>query len=254
LIENAIELGVVGLDIAYNYGDFGSHRALAEVADDLLDQFIVSTKVGYFRNGHTLDPARLLEAIQRSVDDLGRPPDVLFLHNPEHTLRGAAVDLLVDACGVLADAVTSGLCGAWGIATWNPRPVLDAVRGGARIRPDVMLIRAGVSVSEPTLTASEALCHQVDVSPDRRWGMSPFGGSTTDPAWQTTNFRALLLAGQPCSNLQAAFRAAYELPPVARIAVGTNRADHLRDVAAATELAVDHHAIDRYRTLLTAAR
>lgn len=55
-----------------------------------------------------------------------------------------------------------------------------------------------------------------------------------------------------CSTLQAAFHVAYELPPVRRIAVGTNHVDHLRGLVTALRLRADKHRIDRYRELLRA--
>lgn len=82
--------------------------------------------------------------------------------------------------------------------------------------------------------------------------MSPFGGSTADPAWHTANLHAFLIPGQQCSRLQAAFRVAYELPPATRITVGTSSPQHLRDLVAATKLAVSDEAVGRYRELIGA--
>lgn len=41
-------LGVTNLDTAYNYRGFTSHRTLASTASDLLSEFTISTKVGFF--------------------------------------------------------------------------------------------------------------------------------------------------------------------------------------------------------------
>lgn len=251
-----------GIDTAYNYRGFTSHRTLARVAPDLLGEFTLSTKVGYFPNGdageravHSLEPARLREAIERSVSDLGERPDVVFLHNPEQTLRELpakeARDRLDMASVALVEAVAAGLCGAWGIASWDPRSVADAICSD--LPPAVLLLRAGLSVAAPTLTAAEKLCRMLDIPPEGRWGMSPFGGSTTDPAWDSVSLAAFLPNGQHASTAQTAFRLAYELPQVTRVAVGTTNTTHLHELMAATDLAVSKTAIRRYRELIDRA-
>lgn len=102
---------------------------LARVAGDLLGEFALSTKVGFFANGdpagcaqHSLETARLREAIER---DLGHTPDLVFLHNPERTLAGLPTSegrcQLAAVCNALAETVAAGLCRVWGIALWDPR-------------------------------------------------------------------------------------------------------------------------------------
>lgn len=252
-----------GIDTAYNYRDFTSHCTLARTAGDLLGAFTLTTKVGFFRNGdgsvvHSLDRARLRHAVEQSANELGRTPNVVFLHSPERTLAGLPVqegrDRLQAACAVLAEAVTAGWCGSWGIATWDPRRIVEVLSQGApAIQACALLLRSGLAASEPVLTAGEQLCRLLGVPSQGRWGMSPFGGNTTDEAWHTANLRAFLTPGQQCSNLQAAFRVAFELPQVARVTVGTSSLEHLRDLTAATELVVNDAAIGRYRELLSEA-
>lgn len=94
------------------------------------------------------------------------------------------------------------------------------------------------------------MCRVLDVAPDCRWGMSPFGGSTSNRVLRSTNLSAFLQPEQSFSALQAAFRLAYELPPVVRVAVGTSNPAHLRELVAATELVVNDDAIGRYRQLI----
>jgi pyridoxine 4-dehydrogenase len=223
----------------------------------------VSTKVGFFpaggtgeRPAHSLEPTRLRDAIEQSAEDLGRCPDVVLLHNPERTLSElptrAGGDCIVAVSSVLGDAVTNGLCGAWGIATWDPRSVVSAFNEDLpRVQPAVLLHRSGLSVPEPILQACEQLCQALHVPEERRWGMSPFGGEAADPAWRTTNMSVFLAQGQQFTNHQAAFRLAYELPAVTRVAVGTNNVRHLQDLVDATVLAVDEAAIQRYRELIS---
>jgi pyridoxine 4-dehydrogenase len=128
---------------------------------------------------------------------------------------------LAAACNALAETVAAGLCRAWGIASWDPRSVVKVIDEDAPgIQPRVLLLRAGLSVAHPVLSAGEQVCRVLGVAPDCRWGMSPFGGSTSSEAWHAANLGAFLQPEQRCSTLQAAFRLAYELPPVSHVAVG----------------------------------
>jgi aryl-alcohol dehydrogenase-like predicted oxidoreductase len=257
---------VCGIDTADNYRGGTSHRMLARVASDLLGQFTLSTKVGYLPTGdagsrpaHSLDPAQLRTAVERSVDDLGRCPDMMFLHNPEHTLRNLrdteARDQFGAAYQTLAEAVVAGLVRAWGIASWDPRPVVKALCPTvAENGPAAVLLRAGLSVAAPVLAAAEEMCRTLNVPPTGRWGMSSFGGNASDPVWQAVNLAAFLPHDQCASTAQAVFRLAYELPSVTRVAVGTTNAAHLQDLVAATDLPVTQAAIRDYRTLIDPRR
>jgi len=229
-----------------------------------LPEFAISTKVGYFpRPGgseHSLASRRLGEALERTAADLGRVPDLVFLHNPERSLaRIAAAEgraRFAEACATLAEAVTAGLCASWGVASWDPRPLDALLRddpSGASPAPAVLMTRAGLLVGYNILRASESLAALFRLPVQARWGMSPFGGDTADPIWRTVNTRALVPACGEHTALQAAFRVAYCLPEVSRVAVGTSRPDHLRDLADATALDVDQDAIRCYRQLLRAS-
>jgi pyridoxine 4-dehydrogenase len=183
---------------------------------------------------------------------------VVLLHNPERTLADLSAaeggDRLAQACACLAEAVASGLAGAWGISSWDPRPLVEVL---AVSKPDqlptVLLVRAGLTVPEVVLAAAETISEAYGIAAAGRWGMSPFGGSTADSVWRTVNLSAFVASQRPYSRLQAAFRLAYELPFVTRIAVGTNDAEHLTELADATndvELAAD--TITEYRELIRA--
>jgi pyridoxine 4-dehydrogenase len=232
---------------------------LARAAADLLGEFTLSTKVGYFPSGgagmppqHSLEPARLRQAVEQSVDDLGRRPDVVFLHNPEHTLgelpADEARDRLDDACLALVEAAAAGLCETWGIASWDPRSVVDVV--SCDLPPTVVMIRAGLSVRAPVLIAAEKLCQRLDIPASGRWGMSPFGGSIRRLPMQELNLVPFMPEGQRASTVQSAFRLAYEVPRVTRVAVGTTNAAHLQELVAAADLDVSDATIQRYRWLL----
>lgn len=261
MLEDALQLGVKALDTAYNYFGFTSHRSLARRAGDLLSSFSISTKVGFFpvrdHTEHSLEPRRLAEAIEQTAEELQRPPNVILLHNPERSLRDleaeTAGQCLIEACAVLQAATKAGLCDAWGLSTWDPTllvEVLASLDAWSAPRPAVIMVRAGLLVSAPLMEAAENVFEKLEVAETGRWGMSPFGGNSTAAVWQRVDCRALLQPNQGCTNLQAVFRLAFELPPVAQVAASTNRGEHLCALVEAGQLSIDADQLGRYRTLL----
>ncbi|MGP3991661.1 aldo/keto reductase [Streptomyces sp. 3N207] len=256
VLREALDLGVGALDTSSNYLGFRSHETLARVAGDLLPRFRVSTKVGYFpvpgrASEHSLDPERLRAAVERAAQDLGREPDVVLLHNPEHSLsagpEAARRERLAAACHVLEDAALSGVCGSWGISSWDPRP-LGALTGDGLPRPDVLMVRSGLLVRAGILEAAELLTARL--RPSQVWGMSPFGGSTAEDVWGRFDPRVFLREAEQATATQAAFRAAYRLPAVDAVAVGTDNPAHLRELVDALALEVDEDVVGQYRRLL----
>ncbi|MEU7261010.1 hypothetical protein AB0B21_35195 [Streptomyces rimosus] len=138
-----------------------------------------------------------------------------------------AYELLAEACTTLADATAGGLCRTWGVATWNPAPLLADRHAGRRRCPDTaMAARSAV-------------------------GMSPFGGDARAPAWQEVAAHAFLQdRDADLTPAAAAFRTAYHLPGVSAIAVGTSNLAHLRELQAALRFRVDGPTVARYRKLL----
>lgn len=250
-------LGVRAIDTAYSYSDFASHSTLARNARDLLPEFDLATKVGFFpgtgRAFHSLDPSRLTRAIEQSVTDLGRAPDAVLLHNPERSLAclplGQAREQLADACRALADAAAEGMCRSWGIATWDPRPLVGLVRDDVPA-PDVLMVRAGLLVGRSALEAGQALAARFALPYARVRGMSPFGGSADSPVWNTIDPRIFLVDGKAASRLQAAFRVAYHLPEVGALAVGTDDPAHLRSLVDVLPAEIDEAKVARYIRLL----
>lgn len=247
------------IDTSFNYLNFRAHEILARVASDLLPKFTVSTKVGYFPasggSEHSLAPDRLHAAVQQVSRDLGREPDLVFLHNPEQSLtelpEASAHERLAHACAVLADATARGLCGAWGISSWDPRSLAEPAAHGLP-HPDVLMVRAGLLVGVEILAAAELVAARL--RPAAVWGMSPFGGSTEEPVWERFDARVFLRDPQGSNPIQAAFRAACELPVVDAVAVGTNNVNHLHMLAEALRHKVDDQTLREYRTLLRARR
>ncbi|MYY86646.1 MULTISPECIES: aldo/keto reductase [unclassified Streptomyces] len=258
LLTGALDLGVTALDTSSNYLRFRSHEVLARVAGDLLPKFTLSTKVGYFpgpdRAEHSLDPARLHIAMEQAVKDLGREPDLVFLHNPEHSLEEAAPRsryVLAQACAALDIATSKGLCGGWGVASWEPSPLVDLV-DEALPRPSVLMVRAGLLVGTKTLDAADAVATAWGLDSNSAWGMSPFGGSTRAPVWERINPGVFLRGGDGLSPVQAAFRTAYCLPRVSTMAVGTDEPAHLGELMGALASQVNEQAVREYRDLIRA--
>lgn len=251
-----MDLGVTALDTSTNYLGFRSHQVLARTAGDLLPKFTVSTKVGYFAGPdgaeHSLDPVRLHAAVEQAAGDLGREPELVFLHNPEHSLREASAhgqEVLAEACAALDDATAKGLCAAWGIASWDPSPLVSLIDPTVP-RPSVLMTRAGLLVGARTLDAADALTKAWGLSGGEVWGMSPFGGSTSDSVWARIDPRVFLRDGGRLSRMQAAFRAAYHLPRVGSVAVGTDEPAHLGELVGALAGEVEERTIEEYRNLL----
>ncbi|MFI6089524.1 aldo/keto reductase [Streptomyces sp. NPDC051218] len=257
LLTGALDLGIRAIDTSFNYLGFRAHEVLAKVAGDVLGQFRLATKVGYFpaagRSAHSLAPGRLRTAIEQTNRDLGRTPDLVFLHNPEDSLHGEpahARETLANACNALQEATAEGLCRAWGVASWKPSLLLTTVDLTAP-RPSVLMTRAGLLVGSETLDASDALAGIWGIRDANRWGMSPFGGNATDQVW--TEFDPRIFLEEPpnqLSRLQAAFRAAYSLPKVSTVAVGSDNLAHLRELLEALRYEVDTDKVLDYRGLL----
>lgn len=141
-----------------------------------------------------------------------------------------------------------GLCGGWGISSWDPVALPDLI-DGTMPRPAVLMIRSGLAVGTVTLDAAETLADRW--KPDALWGMSPFGGDTGDPMWEAFDPRIFLRAPNTgTSRLQAAFRVAYHLPPVDAVAVGADEPAHLRELLDALPGRIDSATVHRYRSLL----
>ncbi|RZD99322.1 hypothetical protein C0Q64_16090 [Streptomyces albidoflavus] len=253
LLTAALDRGVTALDTSSNYLGHRSHSTLARIASDLLPRFEISTKVGYFsqagKAAHSLEPARLYAAVERAARELGREPDLVFLHNPERSLTARSRETLERACAALVDAAEKGLCGDWGIASWNPAPLLELVTPTTP-KPSVLMVRAGLLVGARTLDATEALRRRWDLDPGAVHGMSPFGGSSRGPVWERFDPRVFLRDGGQYTRAQAAFRTAYRLPRVGSIAVGTGDPVHLDQLLAVLNAEVDEEVVRGYRTLL----
>jgi pyridoxine 4-dehydrogenase len=223
----------------------------------------ISTKVGFFPipGGvveHCLDPTRLRDAVERSATTLGVAPWRVLLHNPERSLarrpHQEAGDVLAAACAVLDRASEQGWCAGWGISTWLPSQLLaplSQLPPGARPRPAALMVRSGLTVPGVELRAAEQVAAALGVGPGQRWGMAPFGGQPRDHVWNPSVTGAFLASGQAATPLQVALRVAFELPTVARVAVGASTPAQLRQLVDAADLSLRPGVVDDYRRMIS---
>lgn len=231
------------VDTAFSYADFTAHKLLAAVDPEITTRLSITTKVGFFAEGHDLAPTRLAAAAHQIADELGRPPDTLLLHNPERSAPSFA-----RACEELIRLQGIGLCGSWGLSTWDPRALLGCDVPG---RPDVVMVRCGLAVPGYILAAGEQFI--MDLQPREVRGMSPFGGNTAAPIWSKvdpTRFLTAAAQAKEPNRIQAAFAVAFSVPRVTAVAVGTQDASHLGQLCEAAELQADPDTVARYRALL----
>lgn len=211
------------------------------MAGDLLPFFEISTKVGFYPDGHRMEPERIKDTVQTIPEELGRVPDTVLLHNPERSDHG-----FEEACQALSELRDAGYCRAWGFSTWNSRKL--AGHAWEIPRPDVVMVRAGLTVPTSELDGAERLTRQVDAR--ALWGMAPFGGDAGNSLWARVDTTLFLSPGQRASGIQATVAVALAVPPVTRLAVGTASPAHLEEIVRAESLTVSAGTVDRYRTLL----
>lgn len=119
------------------------------------------------------------------------------------------------------------------------------------LKPSVLMVRVGLLVGIRTLDSADDLATRWGLQADSMWGMSPFGGDARDPVWDMLDPRIFLRhQGSSLSRPQAAFRAAYHLPQVGTLAVGSDNPAHLRELLDALDSAADEQVMLEYRDLL----
>ncbi|WP_274562463.1 aldo/keto reductase [Streptomyces spiramyceticus] len=134
----AAAAGADWIDTAPNYAQGQAERALAPVLARH-PELKVSTKVGFLapgsrglalragvvaagtaEAGHCLAPRYIGWQVECNRRTLGRTPDLVFVHNPEHGCsREAITDRLYLAFLTLEKACQAGLIRGYGVATWS---------------------------------------------------------------------------------------------------------------------------------------
>ncbi|GAA2137987.1 aldo/keto reductase [Kitasatospora kazusensis] len=134
----AASQGADWVDTAPNYESGQAENSLAMVLG-MYPDLHVSTKVGFVADsakrlgvqagalsaedaerGHCLAPDYVGWQVARSKRRLGRTPDLVFLHNPEHHCASEEIaDRLLVAFLALEEACSNGTISAYGVATWR---------------------------------------------------------------------------------------------------------------------------------------
>ncbi|MEU9042374.1 MULTISPECIES: aldo/keto reductase [unclassified Kitasatospora] len=134
----AASRGADWVDTAPNYEKGLAETSLAVVLAAYPD-LRVSTKVGFVpanvrrigvragalttaeaEHGHCLAPGYIAWQLARSRRVLGRVPDLVFVHNPEHGCpEGEIADRLYAAFLALEEACSQQVIGTYGVATWR---------------------------------------------------------------------------------------------------------------------------------------
>ncbi|MFJ2867116.1 aldo/keto reductase [Kitasatospora sp. NPDC087314] len=134
----AVVHGANWVDTAPNYGSGCAEALLRPVLTSYPD-LRVSTKVGFIppsagrlgvhsgvlsaesaSRGHCLTPDYITWQTARSRRLLGRMPDIVFLHNPEHDCQERDIaGRLYSAFAALEEACSRRAIGAYGVATWR---------------------------------------------------------------------------------------------------------------------------------------
>ncbi|GHD16352.1 oxidoreductase [Streptomyces violarus] len=135
----AVRAGADWIDTAPNYAGGQAEQQLALVVPGA-PRVKVSTKVGFLttvtcdralragvvtaseaEDGYCLAPRFIAWQVGRSQRILGREPQTVFLHNPEHGSMSADLKIqrLYEAFGALEQAAQEGRMSAYGIATWS---------------------------------------------------------------------------------------------------------------------------------------
>ncbi|MFI6152433.1 aldo/keto reductase [Kitasatospora sp. NPDC051170] len=136
--QMAAARGADWVDTAPNYAGGRAEMSLA-AALTAHPNLCVSTKVGFVpagaghiglragalspadvECGHCLAPDYIAWQLARTCLMLGREPDLVFVHNPEHACSEAEIiDRLFNAFLALEEACSRQIIGAYGVATWR---------------------------------------------------------------------------------------------------------------------------------------
>ncbi|SDC90994.1 aldo/keto reductase [Streptomyces prasinopilosus] len=137
-VAAATDAGVTWIDTAPNYASGTAEVSLRPVLE-ARPQIRVSTKVGFVPDsdrpaardagvlpherdrGHCLTRPYIAWQLARSRVRLGRAPDLVFVHNPEHDRadRAELARTLTEAFEELERSAGAGDIGGYGVATWS---------------------------------------------------------------------------------------------------------------------------------------
>jgi aryl-alcohol dehydrogenase-like predicted oxidoreductase len=259
----AARCGADWLDTAPNYAAGQAETALALVLARH-SRVRVSTKAGFISEadrpavvaagvltaaeateGHSLKPDYLRWQIARSRRQLGRMPDLVFLHNPEHHCPPEQVNKqLYTAFTVLEEACADGQLHAYGVATWSgfssalfdiPTLLGAAFRaGGAAHRLRAVQLPLSIVRLAPIAHALEGRGVLADA---RAAGLAVFASAPLHggqvPELFTPELIDLIAPGS--TPAQAALTVVGSAPGVRRVLISTGNQEHWQQAVTALD-------------------
>ncbi|GAA3205760.1 aldo/keto reductase [Actinocorallia longicatena] len=252
------------IDTAPNYQGGLAQRNLAGVLADR-PGIRVSSKVGYLtreqgraacaagvlpgedaRHGHSLDARYIAYQVGASIKELGRPVDLMYVHNPESTSRPHQLEGdLLRAFAVLEEAAVDGTIGGYGIATWRAftdglvsmPTLLAAARDVGGDGHHLRAIQLPVNLVHLTVTAqalhgtgpiAEATAAGLEV-----WTSAPLNGSDL-LGMVGEELAAAIRPG--LTPAQAALLVVASTPGITGMLLSTGNPDHWQEAQAAVQM------------------
>ncbi|MDH6124486.1 aldo/keto reductase [Kitasatospora sp. GP82] len=255
----AASRGADWVDTAPNYENGRAETSLALVLAAYPDLH-VSTKVGFVppgarrigvragalsaedaEHGHCLAPDYIAWQVARSKRTLGRVPDLVFLHNPEHGCReGEIADRLYSAFLALEEACAQHTISAYGVATWRgfssglfdvPSLLELATKAGGpnhslrAIQLPVSLVH--LAPLAQSLDGQGPLVDAMDTGLEVLVSAPLHGGEI--PGFVTSDLAELIRPGS--TPAQAALAVVASAPGVNRVLLSTGNPEHWRQAA-----------------------
>ncbi|MER5969164.1 aldo/keto reductase [Streptomyces sp. NPDC002055] len=260
-VSAALAAGVGWIDTAPNYAQ-GAAEAHLQLVLDAHPQVGVSTKVGFVppsdrqaayaagvlpsggNERHCLNRSYAAWQLARSVARLGRAPQLVFVHNPEHGARDrkSLLWVLSDVFEELESAADSGLVAGYGVATWSGLSsglftVSELTEVAVKVGGPQHRLRAvqfplslvHLSVVAEALDGRGSLCEAQEAGLDV-FASAPFGGGALIELMTTELVR---LIAPSASAAQAALMVALSAPHVSRVLVSASSPAHWADAVSA---------------------
>ncbi|MFC7892439.1 aldo/keto reductase [Streptomyces sp. NPDC057381] len=257
----AVDAGVTWIDTAPNYAAGSAEAQLRPVLDGH-PRVRVSTKVGFVPGSdrvaardagvlpldsdqnHCLSRPYIAWQLARSHTRLGRLPDLVFLHNPEHgrTHRTDVAQRLTAAFEELESAAYADKIGGYGVATWA------GLSSGAFTIPELMALAEAVGGPSHHFRAVQfpvSLIHLAVVADALDWhgaladargaeldvfASAPLGGGALVAAMTDELVRLIDCSASPA---QAALLVALSAPGVSRVLLSASTPAHWADAQGA---------------------
>ncbi len=247
---HAVACGAAWVDTAPNYQHGRAQAQLQPVLAGKPD-LRVSTKIGFFTrdtataasNAGVLTPAEAASShclthryvawqSRRNATELGRTPDIVFIHNPERATRPH--DAIASAFTALEAEARAGLIGAYGVATWtgfdgvfSVADLLDTATrcGGPSHHLAAIQLPVSLVMLKPVAQALEGAGPLVEAPAA---GLDTFisaplhGGEL--PAMVTDELAQLITPGT--TPAEAALRVTASAPGVRHVLLGSGHAQH----------------------------